>query len=450
MKTLRIIFLVILLLSGCRKSDDTTYIPPSNDVFVVPSTPDIAIYEINHRAFSTDGKLNSILPRLDSIKSLGINVIWLMPVHPIGKKNSVGQMGSPYSVQNYLEINPELGNLDDLKNLVSEAHKKGMAVILDWVANHTAWDNPWIANKDWYTQDGNGNIIHPPGTNWLDVADLNYDNAEMRQAMIAAMKYWIVSAGVDGYRCDAADFVPFDFWKQAIDSLKMIPERKLLLLAEGARIDHFTAGFQMNFSWSYLEKLKNIFRNHQTAGGLFATNQSENGVLPDSARKLRFTTNHDETAWNDTPLGVFGGKQASMAAFVLVSFMGGVPLIYNGQEVGCPVKLPLFTTSPIDWTTNPGMMKEYRSLMSSRQKSQALKRGAIESFPDDDVVVFKRIYENNPEVLVMVNTRNQIIDYPLPSSLLHSDWLNGLDQTQVNLGDTLKFQPWQYLILTKP
>ncbi len=237
----RVIYLLIIL-TACSKAEDNNPLPytdPDAPFAGVPATSDIAMYEINLRAFSAGGTFQGILPRLDSIKKLGINVIWLMPIYPIGQKKMIPPMGSPYSVKNYLEVNPELGTLDDLKNLVRESHKRGMAVILDWVANHTAWDNPWIENKSWYTQDGNGIIISPPGTNWLDVADLNYENDEMRTAMISAMKYWILNANVDGFRCDAADFVPFDFWKQAIDSLNKLPGRKLILLAEGARSDHF-------------------------------------------------------------------------------------------------------------------------------------------------------------------------------------------------------------------
>ena len=169
------------------------------------------MYEINERALSQSGDFNGIIERLDEIKALSVNVIWLMPIHPIGEINTVN---SPYCVRNYLEVNPEFGSLTDLKKLVKEAHKRDIAVIMDWVANHTAWDNPWISNTSWYTQ-VNGEIIHPAGTNWLDVADLNYSNTEMRQAMISAMKYWIEDIYIDGFRCDAADWIPFDFWKQA-------------------------------------------------------------------------------------------------------------------------------------------------------------------------------------------------------------------------------------------
>ena len=210
------------------------YETPFNEV---PVSSDISMYEINERAFSVSGTFAGILPRLDSIKALSVNVIWLMPINPIGAINTVN---SPYCVKNYFEVNPEYGTLEDLRTLVREAHNRKMAVILDWAANHTSWDNPWIQNNSsWYVKDTAGNIIHPPGTNWMDVAELDFANPDMRLEMIKALKYWILKANIDGYRCDAADYVPFSFWKQAIDSLKLIPNHKLILLAEGARPDHF-------------------------------------------------------------------------------------------------------------------------------------------------------------------------------------------------------------------
>jgi glycosidase len=413
----------------------------------VPATTDIAMYEINLRAFSSSGTLQGVLPRLDSIRKLGINVLWLMPIYPIGQQKMIPPMGSPYSVRSYHEVNPEYGTLDDLKNLVRESHARGMAVILDWVANHTAWDHPWISNKSWYTQDGNGNIISPPGTNWLDVADLDYANQEMRQAMIGEMKYWITTANIDGFRCDAADFVPFDFWKQAIDSLKKLRGRKLILLAEGARPDHFTAGFQMNFSWDFLSKMKSVFREGQTTNVLSYANWYETASLPDSVRKLRFTTNHDETAWSDTPVGLFGGREGSMAAFVAAAFMGGVPLIYNGQEVGCPVKLPLFDRSPIDWTTNPAMMAEYVRLMQIRN-TPAVKEGTIDYYSDSDILAFRR-KALGEEVLVMINVRDQAETIAVPALLKATEWTDALQGGTVVLSNFRDFQPYQYLILRR-
>ena len=193
------------------------------------------------RAFSTQSNFQGVIARLDSIKALGINVIYLMPIYPVGAVKSVN---SPYCVKDYKGVNTEFGNLTDLRALIEGAHSRNMSVILDWVANHTAWDNAWITqHKDWYLQDGLGNIVSPPGTGWNDVAQLNFTNGMMRLEMIRSMKYWVYTANVDGFRCDFADGPPYDFWKQAIDTLRNITTHKLLMLAEGTRSNHYTAGF---------------------------------------------------------------------------------------------------------------------------------------------------------------------------------------------------------------
>ncbi|MEI7499261.1 MAG: alpha-amylase family glycosyl hydrolase [Bacteroidota bacterium] len=446
---------ILLIIIGCSKKETGPEIPPNNvpadplqyetPFAEVPVTSSVIMYEINERCFSISGDFKGILPRLDSIKALGVNVIWLMPVHPIGVIKTVN---SPYCIKNYKEVNTEYGTLEDLRSLVREAHSRKIAVIIDWVANHTSWDNPWIENKSWYTQDANGNIIHPAGTNWQDVADLNFDNSDMRQEMIKCMKYWLLVANIDGYRCDAADFVPFSFWKQAIDSLKKIPNRKIIMLAEGARGDHFNAGFQMNFGWDFFNKNKNVFKNNQSASGYFQTSQSEYNTIPAGSHKLRFTSNHDECAWDDTPLGLFGGKNGSMSAFVISAFLGGVPLIYNGQEVGCPVKLPFFSRSPIDWTTNPAMFKEYKLLLDIRAKHTALRTGDLICYPDNDIAAFKR-EEASDKVLVIVNTRSTSKNFILPSEIQNSTWQDALSGTTVNLGSLLALNAFEYRILIK-
>lgn len=445
------LLLLLWLATGCKKNEPST-VTPSDDPAQyetpftgVPNASEVIMYEINERAFSTTGNFAGILPRLDSIKALGVNVIWLMPIHPIG---AIRTVNSPYCIKNYKEVNPEYGNLEDLRTLVRESHARGMAVVLDWAANHTSWDNPWIVNKSWYTQDANGNIVQPAGTNWQDVADLDFNNADMRLEMIKAMKYWILTANVDGFRCDAADYVPFAFWKQANDAIKAIPNRKTIMLAEGARADHFTAGFQLNFGWDFFGKNKNVFKNNHSASDLFTTHQSEYSNIPNGSHKLRFTSNHDECAWDDTPIGLFGSKNASMSAFVISAFMGGVPLIYNGQEVGCPVKLPFFSRSPIDWRTNPNMMIEYKRLMALFIAHPALRTGTLTSYPDVNVVAFRK-QTSGDEVMVLANTRNRIVTFNVPSALQGSTWQNSLGGASMVLGSTLSLNANEYLILHK-
>jgi glycosidase len=446
--------LIFFVAMSCKKKEiiNITVIPEPADppqfetpFADVPTPSDMVLYEINQRAFSATGTFAGILPRLDSIKALGVNVIWLMPIHPIG---TIKTVNSPYCIQDYNKVSSEYGSLDDLRNLVRQAHQRKIAVIMDWAANHTAWDNPWISNKSWYTQDVNGNIVIPAGTNWQDVADLNFDNAAMRLEMIRAMKYWVLTANVDGFRCDAADFVPFAFWKQALDSLKKIPNRKLVLLAEGARADHFDAGFQLNFGWDFFNANKNVFKNNQSATTYFSTHQTEYSRIPTGSQKLRFTSNHDECAWDDTALGLFGGKNGSLSAFVISTYMGGVPLIYTGQEVGCAVKLPFFSRSPVDWTTNPDMFQIYKNLMIFRSLHPALRTGDLESYADNDVAAFKR-KAGNDEVLVIANTRNTGKTFAIPAALQNTIWFDAATGLSVTLGNSLVLNAFEYRIFKK-
>lgn len=458
MRLLLLIFGLFTLAAACKKENDpvppvvtpTPFVeadPPQYETpFAnIPSTSDIALYEINERAFSKSGDLAGILPRLDSIRALGINVIWLMPIHPIGVTKTVN---SPYCISDYRKVNPEYGNLENLRTLVREAHKRDIAVILDWAANHTSWDHPWLSQPSWYTRDANGTIIHPAGTNWQDVADLDFSNQNMRKAMISALKYWILTANIDGYRCDAADFVPFDFWKQAIDSLQQIPNRKLILLAEGARSNHFQAGFQMNFAWDYFNTCKQVFKNGASAAPFKTAHTNEYAGIPQGSHKMRFTSNHDECAWDDTPLGLFGGKAGSLSAFVITAFMGGVPLIYNGQEVGCSVKLPFFSRSPIDWTTNPDMWREYKRLMALRAAHPALRTGDLETYSNADMAAFKR-KSGTDEVLVIANTRSAVKTFAVPAALNNSTWKDASSGAQATLQGNLTLNPHQYLIFKK-
>ena len=410
----------------------------------VPIPADIVMYEINPGAFSATGDFNGITADLDSIKSLGINTIWIMPIFPIGILKSIG---SPYCVQNYLEVNPDYGTLDDYRNLVSEAHSRNMAVIMDWVGNHTSWDNPWIQNKSWYTQDANGNIISPAGTNWTDVADLNYNNTDMRLAMISAMKFWALTANIDGFRCDAADYIPYDFWKQAIDTLQNMKGRSFILLAEGVRTDHFTAGFQLNYAWDFLATLKNVFIAGTPASQLFTTNNSEYAPVPDGKRKLRFTTNHDESGVA-TPVQLFNGKEGALAASVITITMQGAPLLYCGQEVGVSNSLTYSSQRPIDWTMNPDMRNTYRQILTFYNVSNALRSGALQTYNDNYIIAFTKSYLNE-NVLVIVNCRNKLIYYPLPSSLAWSVWTNALDNSAIGLSIKLPLKPYQFYILKK-
>jgi len=311
------IYILLLLLIGCKKSGSSGEEPQGPVVIeqdaVQYGTPfsnvtdkqDAVIYQVNMRVFSQQGNFAGVIARLDSIRALGINVIYLMPIYPVGILNSVN---SPYCVKDYKAVNSEFGTLDDLRVLVDSAHKKNMSVILDWVANHTSWDNEWMSShRSWYLQQG-GNVVSPPGTGWNDVAQLNFDNSEMRLAMIRAMRFWVLTANIDGFRCDYADGTPVDFWKQAIDTLRNMSAHTLLLLAEGSRSANYSAGFDFNFGFNFYGQIKNIYKNNQSVQLIDGANSTEYNGASAGKQVVRYLTNHDVNSSDGTPLDLFGGN----------------------------------------------------------------------------------------------------------------------------------------------
>jgi glycosidase len=446
---------LVTIFSFCKKDSnnnvktDPVYAQYGTPYNGVPATTDAIIYQVNLRAFSNNHDFKSVTAKLDDIKSLGVNVVYLMPIYPVGVVKSAGGLGSPYSVKDYKSVNPEFGTMDDLKALVDAAHSKGMAVMLDWVANHTSWDNAWTANKSWYKLDANGNFTPPTGTNWSDVIALDYNNKDMRAAMIDAMKYWVYNANIDGYRCDAADFVPLDFWKQANDAMKSIKTHKLIMLAEGTRADHFQAGFQMVYGMGYYADLKNkIFDNSNSLTLLQNLNTSEYANAKPGTQVVRYTTNHDVYLSDGSPVNIYGGKTGSMAAFLVTAYMKGVPMLYNGQEVGTTQKIDFFYNTPIDWSTNPDMTAEYKSILNFRAGSDAIKTGNLSVYSSDDVAVFTKSNDKQ-KVLVIANMRNKNATYNIPPAFAGAGWKNAFSNATVALNGQLYLQPYQHMVLTQ-
>jgi len=414
----------------------------------VPEIADITMYEVNLRAFSQSGDLNGVKEGLDHIKDLGINVIWLMPIHPTATEKSVG---SPYAVKDYMSIHADYGNLEDLRLLVEEAHRRDMAVILDWVANHTAWDHQWLNNDGWYVKDDNGNIIHPPGTNWQDVAELNYNNQAMRREMIKSLKYWALEANIDGFRCDYAGGAPDDFWQEAIDELRAIPNRDIIMFAESERKELSNAGFDMVFGWPFYSSLKEVYANASSTGKLFTDHASEYKGLATGSQVVRWITNHDQNAWDDVPQHFFGdSNDGAMSAFVLATYMGGVPLVYTGQEVAHPQKLGFFEgmTEKIDWSINPEVLAEYKQVLNHYNQSVVAKVAEMNNFSSDEVVAFKKSMDNQ-EVLVVVNVNNREVLYSIPQELEDSAWINVKAGNNVKLSASIQLAPYEYLLLEK-
>ncbi len=401
------------------------------------------IYEANVRAFAPGGDLAAVTARLSAIRALGANVLWLMPIHPVGKLRSVGGLGSPYSVADYDRVNPEFGSGADLRQLVAEAHRRGMRVILDWVANHTAWDHPWIAaHPDWYTKDAQGAIAIPAGTNWNDVADLDYSKPALRKAMIAAMRGWIERDGVDGFRCDAADMVPADFWKEAIAGLRAASPRPLLMLAEGFRPENRAAGFDMEYGWPFYDRLAAIYKGERASSLATAAAREASSGGP----HLRFVTNHDKSAWEGVPTDVFRSPEGVRGATVVSAlYSGGAPLVYTGQEVAWPKRIPLFERSSVDWGRNRAEGAWLSALFLLRAAHPALRDGTTVDLSSEDVVAFAR-RKGGDEALVVANARGVARSLPLGVAFA-GRWQDGFTKTSTTLAGRLDLPSDGYRVL---
>jgi len=418
MRTLSLWIVLLLAVAGCSDAG-TMEAPDTMEVesaSVVPAEwiDEAVVYEVYVRSFTPEGTFSAIIPRLDELQNLGATVLWLMPIHPVGEERKKGELGSPYAIRDYKAVNPRFGTMEDFRALVDSVHARDMKLIIDLVANHTAWDNAWVeANPEWYTTDSTGTMTHPEGTDWTDVADLNYDNADMRAAMTDAMRFWVEDVGIDGYRCDVAELVPLDFWEEAIAELRSV--KPVMMLAEGTEPELHRAGFDVTYAWNTYNALKQIW-DGAPATTLFDALSEEEAEFPDGAERLRFTTNHDETAWDATPLDLFGGTDGAQAAAVVAATLPGLLLLYNGQEVGDTQQLPLFEKVTIDWNADAGMRAFYDDLLDRRASDAALASDAFEPVDHDasnDVLAYYR-GTGDDRRLVAVNVRDREVTTTLP------------------------------------
>ncbi|MBR4828718.1 MAG: alpha-glucosidase C-terminal domain-containing protein [Muribaculaceae bacterium] len=440
------LLLALLALTGCKLGSRHNAQPVS-DAYVVPEVADVVLYQVNPRVFAPSNSLQAVIGRLDSIQDLGVNMLWIMPIYPIGEEKS---KNSPYSVRDYKAVAPEYGTVEDLRMLVESCHERGMGVILDWVANHTAWDNVWLKqHPDWYTHDSTGNIVYPPGTDWTDVADLNYDNKDMRAAMIDAMRFWVDSVRIDGFRCDVADQVPVDFWSDAIDSLRDAAKpRRLIMLAEGANPENFKAGFDLNYAWEFMGAIAKVMTADARVNQLIKVDQNEYKDLDRGKFKLRFITNHDE-ATKASPIKQYGGERASMAAFVATTMLHGGMLVYGSQEVGYPEPINFFKYVPVNWNANPRLREEYKNLIGIYNDHPALRSsGKVHVFDDDEnnILCVERVL-NNDNVLVMVNVRDEAESIDVPSMWTDKSVTELATGDEIVLGKKITLKPYQYMLL---
>lgn len=433
-----LLILIVLPLhaAGCSNDNDNG-LPISESL-----TNETVIYEVNPNLFGTQNAFTGIINRLDEIKELGINVLWLMPVYEQGILHSVG---SPYCIKDFKAVNTQYGTLNELKTLVSTAQGKGMKVIFDWVANHTSWDNVWIANKSRYTQDANGNIISPEGFNWDDVADLNYNNADMRKAMLDAMKYWITEVNIDGYRCDYAEGVPHDFWQQAIRELKALKGNSLLMIAEGGDNKLFADGFNMVYGWNFATQLQQVYTGKSTLTKLYEVHKAEYVGVGAGQQRMRYSTNHDLASEN-SPIQEYGGERGAISAYVIAATLGGSPMIYSSQEIGYTRPLSFFTPQTMDWNSNPAYRNEYEQIMAIRKASSALKTGTLKTYETGAMASYYRS-DSQEGILVLVNTTNNTLETKAPIERVGDSAKDLMDNTTFTVPAVLTLEPYQYKIL---
>ncbi|NOX46143.1 MAG: alpha-amylase [Chlorobi bacterium] len=362
------------------------------------------IYEVNIRQYSKEGTFKAFEEHLPRLKKMDVDILWLMPIFPISEKNRKGSLGSYYAVRDYRDVNPEFGTMDDFRDLVDHAHQLGFKVILDWVANHSGWDNQMIFDHpDWYTHDSLGKMVSP--FDWTDVADLNYESEGLRDYMIGSLKFWVTEFDIDGYRCDVAGMVPTDFWERARKELDGI--KPVFMLAEAEQRDLHEKAFDMTYAWELHHIMNDIAEGKKDANDIEAYIEKDKAGYPPDSYRMNFITNHDENSWNGTVKERMGD---SFKAFAMLTYtLPGMPLVYSGQEIGLDKRLEFFEKDEIEWDFNSPLIGFYTKLNNLKTNNKALWNGLsggdfqrVNTSDDKSVLAFVREKEGN-KVFVIVN-----------------------------------------------
>lgn len=425
---------------------------PFSQVVTPEWAKNAVIYEVNTRQYTPEGTFKAFANHLPRLKELGVDILWFMPIHPIGVENRKGSLGSYYSVKDYKGVNPEFGTFEDFKLLVEEAHKLGFKVILDWVANHTAHDHPWtVEHPEWYNRDENGQILSP--FDWTDVADLNYDdNPALWDAMIDALKFWVAEANIDGYRCDVAGMVPTAFWEKARTELDAIKPVFMLAEDEGQR-DLMIKAFDANYAWEFHHIMNKIAKGEKTAEDVWAYFAKEDTLFAPTSYRMMFTSNHDENSWNGTEFERMGEGARTFA--VMTYTIPGFPLIYNGQEVGLDHRLLFFEKDLIDWSKGAEYTPFYTNLNRIKKENEALWNAAnggsfekLESSKPKEVLSFVRQKGDN-RIVVLLNLTPQEQALTLSDknfSGAFTDLLSG-EQREIAAGQEILLPAWGYWVM---
>jgi alpha-amylase len=405
------------------------------------------IYEVNVRQFSREGSFKAFSAALPRLKEMGVDILWFMPVTPISKVDRKGSLGSYYAAADYLTINPEFGTMDDFKSLVKQAHESGFKVIVDWIANHTGADHPWLTtHKDFYMLDSAGNAKY--AFDWSDTRELNFDNKAMRDSMIESMKFWIRETDIDGFRCDVANEVPADFWKDCITQLRTM--KTVFMLAEGDKPELHTAGFDASYFWKMFQEMKKVAAGERNALSLDTIINRNDSSFPKNAALLYFTSNHDENSWNKSDFGTFPGLKHDAFAVFTQTMKSSIPLIYSGQEEPVLRAIPFFEKDSMEFKQYK-RAKLYSTLLKLRKNHPALAIDASwkKVSVGDDKALYAYVREKGGDkIVVILNLSNKEQTISIKDQQLTGEPMNifmGMKEP-LTMNHSFKIEPWGYIV----
>jgi glycosidase len=447
-----ILLLILGLAVACIFGKKTMVIHPlKTDVKHVDWSRNAVIYEVNIRQYTREGTFNAFEKDLPRLTKLGVDILWLMPVHPIGEKYRKGKLGSYYSVKDYKAINPEFGTIGDFKHLVKAAHAQGLKVIIDWVPNHTSLDNDLVkTHPDYYLKDSAGKFVSP--FDWTDVIRLNYSNPATRRYMTETMQWWLNETDIDGFRCDVAHMVPTDYWDELRPELDKV--KPVFMLAEADIPAQHMRGFDMSYDWKFHHIMNDIAKGRKKATAIMKHFAWADSVYPGDSYLMQFTSNHDENSWNGTEYERMGEGVQTFA--VLAATLRDMLLIYNGQESGFNRRLKFFEKDSIDWGHYP-LTGFYQELIALKKRNKALwngeEGGKIQPVPtnrNNAIFAFVREKEND-KVLVICNLTAKPQAVKIKSALLQGRYIELFTGEKQSFGEQAKItlKPWQYLLFEK-
>jgi glycosidase len=453
---MKYLFLFILGLStgilfSCKTEKKPFISQPISEVQHVDWSKNAVIYEVNIRQYSKEGTFKAFEQDLPRLKELGIDILWIMPIHPIGIKERKGKLGSYYAVKDYRAINAEFGTMDDFKQLVKSAHTLGLKIIIDWVPNHTSWDNDLLkTHPAYYMKDSTGKYISP--YDWTDVVRLDYTKPETRAYMIETMQWWLTESDIDGFRCDVAGMMPMDFWNELRPALDKI--KPVFMLAESDIPEMHQKAFDMTYNWKFHHIMNGIAQGKEKASAILKHFQWVDSVYPGNSYLMEFTSNHDENSWNGTEYERLGKGVETFA--VLAATIPDMLLLYNGQESAFNRRLKFFDKDSIDWGTY-ALSGFYKNLIALKKHNQALWNGNLGgklqsvSVNHDSLVIAYVREKENQKVLVLLNLSARELEVKLKSPVLAGDYIELFTGTPRSFGkkETLILKPWEYMVFEK-